>query len=198
MPENHGSDILWATEHGMVGVQRKEVKDLVASMGDGRLSKEVAQMQSLWLRVLIIEGRFRWTRDGEMVGNGYGQGVTRKALKGFLWSIRSKGIWVEFSNDEQDTVEVVGWLRAWSKKDKHTSLLTRPGPGSSSGWGKASEKDYALHLLTSLPGIGPGTASKIFDHFGKVPMRWTVTSEELMAVDGVGPVRAKKMQEVLE
>jgi len=50
VPEDYGSDFLWASPvFGLVGVQRKEASDFVASVMDGRLDKELAQMKQLGL-----------------------------------------------------------------------------------------------------------------------------------------------------
>jgi ERCC4-type nuclease len=71
-PERLGADVLWRSPHwGLVGVQRKEAADFVSSVHDGRLAKESQQMSRLGLAVLMLEGRFRWTTDGELA-TGYG------------------------------------------------------------------------------------------------------------------------------
>lgn len=198
-PERNGADILWATKgYGLVGIQRKELNDLVSSIHDGRLAKEVAQMQGLKLRGLIVEGRGRWTRDGALI-NEYTQSiVTKEQIKKLLLTVRSKGVWVDWTDNIEDTCETLRWLKDWSEKEAHTSLHTRPGPTGRDGWGTVSNKDYAIHLLTSMPNVGPVVAENILEHFGGVPLEWRVGKEDLMEVPGVGKVRAEKMMKVLE
>lgn len=194
--ERHGSDVLWGCQHGLCGVQRKEISDLVASMRDGRLGKEVAQMQPLeGLRALIVEGRPRWTTDGQLL-DSYTT-VTRDQLRGVLWTVRSKGIWVDWADDLTDTASLITALHAWSRKDRHDSLA-RAGPAPRNGWGQVGNDDWAKHFLTALPGVGPQLAERIIDHFAGVPMSWDVNEADLTKVPGLGKVRARRLIDALE
>lgn len=196
IPEEYGCDVWWVDERGqMGGVQRKEVKDLVASMNDGRLGKETLMMEPLTYKMLVVEGKMRWTRDGELV-DGWAK-VTRQQLRAFLWTVRSRGVWVEWTDDTKDTAQVVRWFQSWCAKEKHNSLTSRPGPRGDM-WGRVTSKDYAKHLLTSLPGVGPGLAERILSHFGGVPLRWDTDVIGLMEVDGIGKKKAEMLMKVLE
>lgn len=194
-PEHFGSDVLWAAAPvGTVGVQRKTVQDFLASVTDGRLAKEVSQLQVLDLRVLIIEGRPTWTVDGELV-NAYGQRWTRSQHRRFLWSMRSSGVWVDWSDDLADTVGMVRDLEEWTRKAKHGSLMRRPG--AKGAWGKATTREWGVHMLQGFDGIGSDTALRIWEHFNGIPLAWTVDEKELQRVHGVGKVRARRMVESL-
>jgi ERCC4-type nuclease len=188
--------MLWFDKQ-WIGVQRKEVSDLLSSVADGRLGKGCQQMQThCGIKVLIIEGDVRWTNNGEMMGRGeYGRKWTRKQWKGLLWSVRMKGIWVEFSDDIADTVEQVLWLKEWQDKGTHRALDTRPGP--SSVWGNPRNEDYQRHLVQGLPGVGYELAERIVGKFG-VPFTWSVSVEDLMTVPGIGRVKAEKIWAGLE
>lgn len=193
-PERFGADVLWASKLGTVGVQRKTISDMLASVTDGRLSKEVSQLQTLDLRVLVLEGRPTWTVDGELV-NPWGQRWTRSQHRRFLWSMRLSGVWVEWSDDLADTCALVKDLEAWSSKAKHGSLMRRPG--AKGAWGKATTREWSSHLLQSFDGVGADLAERILDKFGGPPLEWTVSQEELMRVHGLGKVKAKRMIDAL-
>ena len=79
-------------------------------------------------------------------------------------------------------------------KATHKGIMTRPKPTTL--WGTRNDRDFGIHVIQSFDGIGPGVAGAIFDRFG-VPLRWTVTKEELETVPGVGKKRAGKMWECL-
>lgn len=196
-PERHGADILILEPpvKGLFGVQRKEVKDLIASLDDGRLGKEVSQMQRLAIRALIIEGKMSWTNDGELMKDY--TSISRSQFRSLMYSIRARGIWVEWSDDLNDTVEVIQGMQKWASKSEHTSLLARPGP-KSTGWGRVTNQDWAVHILTSFPGIGVKTAQSIYEFFGGVPLRWEVTEKDLAEVPGIGKVRAERMVAALD
>jgi hypothetical protein len=51
--------------------------------------------------------------------------------------------------------------------------------------------------LQGIPNIGPGVAGAVFDHFGRVPLRWDVTEKDMMGVAGVGKKRVEQMMAAL-
>lgn len=195
VPERFGVDVLWAAKGiGTIGVQRKEFPgDFLASVTDGRLAKEVAQMQALDMRVLVLEGRGNWTVDGELI-TSWGQPWNRDQHRAYLWSIRSRGIWVEWSDDLEDTIHVVRRLEAWSKKVKHQSLNNRPGPKGL--WGRPTTREYQVHFLSGLPDVGAELAARILDTLG-MPVQWNVGEEDLLRVHGIGKVKARKLYAAL-
>ena len=194
LPERNGVDAFWAAQGKLWGVQRKEISDLLASRSDGRLEVELGQMKVLDVAVLVVEGRLRWTTDGELVDDW--MQLSRRQLRGMLWTVRNRGVWVEYTKDTNDTGELIEELMSWSQKDRHSGLRGRPGPQTN--WGHVADKDWAVHLLTSFKGIGPGVAGQIYEHFSGIPLTWDVTAEELMKVDGIGKVRAQALIAALE
>jgi DNA excision repair protein ERCC-4 len=195
LPERFGVDVLWTAHGSKYGAQRKTVADLLASVEDGRLSKELAQMKSSSIHAfLIIEGRVRWTDDGELMGNAWGRQWTRSHWWGLLMSVQEQGVgWFE-TRDVGETADCVRAIEAWSKKKTHGS--GRPGPKGI--WGTSpTDRDWGVHVLTSFPGIGPEIAGRVFDRGGRVPLEWTITMEELMATEGIGKKRAAAMIKAL-
>lgn len=194
VPEEYGCDVLWVTETGdMCGVQRKEFKDLVGSMNDGRLGKEVHQMEGLTYRMVVVEGKPKWTREGELM-DGW-TSVTLRQVKAFLWSVRNQGVWVDYTEDISGTVNCVKWFMDWTSKDKHTALLGRPGPRGD-GWGRVTNKHWQKHFLMSLPGVGSELADKILEYYGGIPFSLDTDVVELMQVYGIGKVKAQQIVDV--
>lgn len=193
--EERGADFLFTAKGQWVGVQRKEVQDFLASVADGRLQKELAQLQQCHHRILIIEGKVLWTTSGEMLGNGYGRTWTRKQWRAVLWGVRSRGIWVEFTDDISDTIITLDWLQGWFSKDSHSSLDRRPGPVSL--WGTPSNEDYQRHLVMGLPGVGPELADRIVRTFNGVPFGWRIEEGDLERVQGIGKKKAKTIYQTL-
>lgn len=197
LPERFGVDFWWFANGQHWGVQRKEVKDLIASVDDGRLSKELGQINRLDHAVLIVEGTVRWTADGDMIGEGWGRPWTYRQWLGMLAGVMARGVWVWQTSGTHETIAAIAALEAWSRKTKHQSLLKREA--LSSAWGRASNREFGIYMLTGLPGIGPEIASRVWEAAGKtIPWEWTMTEEELVAVDGVGTKRARGMLRALQ
>lgn len=190
-----GVDIWWCAKGKTFGVQRKTIPDFLASIHDGRLKTDRAKMRRLDHPILLIEGKVRWTLDGQLVTSGYGKTWTRTQHRNYLLSVQNDGIMVEQTDDLDDTILRVQEMRRWSEKE-HQSGKGRPKPVSS--WGKAGHREFQVHLLTSFDGIGTKAAEAILDHFGKVPMAWETDAKGLSQVNGIGPVRARRMMAALD
>jgi ERCC4-type nuclease len=194
VPEKWGCDIVMRTDKLWVGIQRKELKDLIASVQDGRLAKEVMQMSAcnrLHIKVLLVEGKAQWTTDGVFMSNGFGASWTLAKHRSILWSARLEGLWVDYTDS---IVETRIWLRMmeqWAGKAKHNALSRRPG--ALGVWGRPDSREWGIHTLQSFPGIGPETAASIYDHFGTLPLVWNVTEAQLLKVKGVGKKRAREI-----
>lgn len=189
--ELNGVDFMWDSRMGWVGIQRKEVKDLLASIKDGRLTREVAQMARLDMSALIIEGPMRWQPNGTLTVGRFGAMWTKKQQAGLEFSLQSQGIWILRSISISDTLKMVKWLYEWTSKEGHTFMRVRPKPVGA--WGTATNEDYQLHLLQGFSGVGPGTAQRILDRFGKVPLKWDCTAAELLEVEGIGAKRVQSL-----
>lgn len=195
LPEDYGADILWNSELGLVGIQRKEFPgDFLASVHDGRLYREFQQMRELDVAVLLMEGRPTWTTEGQLIRSNGGKRTTwnKTQHRNYLASVQLRGIQIQSTDSVADTVKFIVGFKEWTEKPDHTALVTRPGP-KGDRWGKVSNKDFQSHLLQSLPGIGPKQAEAIIQHFGGVPFRLAVSVEELMEVPGIGKGRAEKI-----
>lgn len=198
LPERYGCDVIWRAHGEWWGVQRKEVKDFLASMFDGRLAKEVGQMRGrITCPMLIMEGRLTYSNDGTLMNNSYGRKVTRQAIEGMVFSLHYEGVAVMHSDGVAGTAATIDNYARWSQKDSHTSLRRRPGPEVASMWGGATNQDWARHLLMGFEGIGPEVADAILKHFGGLPLAFMCTEKDLLSVPGIGPKRAKSMIDAL-
>lgn len=195
LPERYGCDVLWRAHDEWWGVQRKELADFIASVQDGRLAREVAQMKALPLSVVVIEGRIQYTSEDELMYNKRSQRITRGQFYGMQLSLWNMGVHIGFAADQADTARWIREFARWSVKGKHSSLLRRPGPVSM--WGNASDEDWAAHLLQGFDGLGLEKAKAIINHFGGVPLDWTCTKEEMMKVPGIGKIMAERMMNAL-
>lgn len=210
-PEKYGCDAIWRVfgddkeRAGWVGVQRKELADLLASIRDGRLGQQLRQMDPLKMAMVIVEGKMRWSTDGELVSgpashaksSANGRPWTKKQIAGVLWSIQAKGVWVYYTDSLDETIQAVQMFADWSAKDVHTGLESRGGP-KGDGWGRVQRIDWQRHLLMGLPGIGRELATRILNTIG-MPLgpKWENTEAAFNEVEGMGPKKIKAVMEIL-
>lgn len=192
LPETYGGDFLFACPHGLVAIQRKEVRDLIASIRGDRIARELGQSAALHQMVLLIEGDWGWNAAGMST---WVDGFSRAQYDGLLLSFQEAGWWVVFSSRIAETPAVLARVQSWFAKEHHGSLTQRPKSGAP--WGNAGNKAWACHLWQSFEGIGATVAGALYDALG-VPLRWTVTEAELLAVPGIGKVRAKALLAALD
>jgi DNA excision repair protein ERCC-4 len=183
LPEKHGCDFLWVQPGGILGYQRKTLPDLAASLQDGRLHYELDQIESsatLTHSFLIIESTLTRTIDGELVEAG----ISIQSVRSVIAKCSARGVGYLPSDSPRDTVAaILGVAKYVSSPSFHTTHRPKQLKNE---WGSVNSDAYALFLLQSFPNIGPKQAKAIYDHFGFVPIEWTVSASQLMEVKGIG------------
>lgn len=193
-PETFGCDVIMSSSAGWIGVQRKEVADLVASIYDNRLGEQVAKMQGLAEKVLLIEGTLNWSTEGVLLGDRWTK-LERSTLRKILWGLRKRGVWVDWSDDVADTARYLTELESWVRKKGHKGLGMRGA--ARSVWGRADNRDWQIFLLQGLPGVGPEMAERILDQIGMPIGLVPDAAARLTEVKGVGPRTVERIMEAL-
>lgn len=190
LPEKHGCDIFSTTPAGIVGYQRKTLPDLHASLLDGRLYKELAQLEATATVAhpyLIIESDLRRTTDGQLLEAP----ITIDAFRSVLCKFAAYNVAYLPTNSVFDTCQAIISTTKYISSPSFTHIR-RPKQTTNS-WGKKTSNSYALFLLQSFPNIGPSLAAAILKHFGHTPINWTVTADDLAKVPGIGKKRAQAL-----
>jgi ERCC4-type nuclease len=200
LPEEKGADILIYSKNGIYGAQRKSVPhDFIASVQDGRLTRETSLMPNeLKFYEIICEGKFRYFPNGHLaVDRKNPSRYTRKQITGIIFDIKFvKGINIEYTDDMDNTAQYLKWTYDRLNSSTHYGLLRRPSMNSV--WYVPSKEETQSWLLQSWSGIGPSTAEAIIKKFGRAPLRWTCSLEELSSVSRLGKSKAKELIESLE
>jgi ERCC4-type nuclease len=192
IPERKGCDFLWVAHGAWCGVQRKRIDDLYASVVDGRLTKELAQIrQGVDRCVFVIEGRTPTTLDG-MISTGR-DSRSYVSHVGVLLTLAEVGVVLQTDTAAQ-TGHAIAGVHRWTLADGHSTGRARPK--AAGRWGKASSREWAMHFLQGMEGVGPEIAANLFDAHG-LPMRWTIGLEDLLQVPGLGKVKARRLWEAL-
>lgn len=194
-PEKYGADFLMLSPlFGRVGVQRKEIKDLIASLSDGRLEREVWQQKRLDQAIWLIEGRLDWTTDGQLLSSSRSK-YTKSMHTGLLLSLCSNGYWTLNTSSVPDSIELLSALNRWLIKPSHTSLLRRPSLRTSYGT-KAARKDRQIHVMQGFDRIGYENARSIVEYYQGLPFDLGA-GVDLTDVPGIGKAKAEQITSVV-
>jgi ERCC4-type nuclease len=191
LPERHGCDILTATKVGIIGFQRKTLPDLVSSLQDGRLYYELNQLiasATVTYSYLIVESDLTTTPDNSYYTEA---NLSTGTLHSLIAKFYTHGVGFLPTHSPLHTVACCISVSRYHGSGK-SDIIHRPKQVSNE-WGQTTSRGYGIFLLQSFPGIGPKVAAAIYDHFGGVPMHWSVTAADLAAVPGVGRVRADSL-----
>jgi ERCC4-type nuclease len=187
----HGVDALLPTSLGLVGLQRKEIHDLFASAHSGRLGQQLNRMnESVAIGIVLIEGQPKWTVEGGILD---APGWSVPKYRGLLFSIQCRGYWVVHTRDLKDTVQTMEHIARWFAKSRHDTLSRMPNAKGKLGLPATREEKLAYVIQAIAPGIGPVVAMNIVHHFGRLPLRWDVTYDELLEVPKVGKGRVEDL-----
>ncbi len=156
-----------------VAIERKTVSDLISSMINKRLLKQLEELQQYKKRLLIIEGFDE--RELYSDSNDKNRGMNANAVRGLLLSILLKyEIPILFTKNYEDTAKFI--LVLSKKKEKETSLRVNKKT--------LNKKERLQFILESFPGIGPKTAKKLLSHFKTLKNIFNASEEELKEMVG--------------
>lgn len=137
-------------------IERKTILDLISSIINKRVFKQLEEIKQYPNHLLLIEGSFDNLEDNR--------------IKGFLLSCALKfQIPLIFSKDEKDTANYIRLIA--NKKEKVTPINPKK---------KANSPNQELEfILESFPKIGPATSKKVLKEFLTLKEIFNKTKEEL-------------------
>jgi len=167
------------TDFKKVGVERKEIGDLINSLGD-RISRQLQNMLGYYdFSILLIEGNISHTGNTMITDRG----ITRILLEGyrnFLRTWQDRGITLERTSSIGDTIMRLNELYAYYQKPTHTGGITRR---------QAGDPRY----LAFPPTVGFKTAEEILNTLGSLQSVANAELNTLTSISGVGPKRAENI-----
>lgn len=163
--------------------ERKAVSDFAASLIDQRLFSQAKRLSEQPLRAgFIIEGT---TEDWSTLG------VRREALQGALITLTLIfDLPVFRSLDPRETAQLLVYT------GHQFARLAEDVPRYRIYKAKR-RRTQQLHLLASLPSVGPDRAYRLLDYFGSVQACITATADELEKVPGIGPKTAAAIRDLV-
>ncbi len=166
-----------------IGVERKTQNDFINSIMDKRIINQLKLLrESFKIPLLVIEGSENIYSLRDFHPN---------AIRGMLASIAlDYQIPILYTKNPMDTASLLAVIaKRLEKNKKHISLLDRRKP--------LTLKEQQEFQIESLPGIGPALAKNLLKHFGSIHAIINAPEEELMQVEMLGPIKSKKIRELI-
>lgn len=142
-------------------IERKTVLDLISSIIDKRIFRQLEEIKQYENFLLLIEGNF--------------ENLDNNRIKGFLLSCALKfHVPMIFSENEKDTANYINILA--NKKEKVHSIKA---------YKKAQTPEQELeYIIESFPKIGPVTAKKLLKKFSTIQDIFNASEESLKTILG--------------
>jgi Fanconi anemia group M protein len=175
-----------------VAIERKTISDFIASMLNGRLQRQLEEIQQYENKLLLIEGieeqelysdkmdnlRFPseaireiapLCREGKCAREN--RRLSSNSIRGFLLSIllRHK-VPIIFTKDAEDSAKFIELI---ARKKKRSLLPTNIKKKS------LNKKERMQYILEGFPGIGPKTAVKLLEKFKSIKNIMNAPIEEI-------------------
>jgi Fanconi anemia group M protein len=162
-------------------VERKTRADFEQSIIDGRLFSQLPNLVSNYPRVLVVvEG----TSDEGRINHNALLGAYSTIIADF-------GVSLMFTRNLEKTAELVFALAKHEQRAKKQPMRIFAKRKTLT----ISQSQRAITEV--LPMVGPKLARALLEHFGSVEHIFSATEEELLAVDGMGPKRAKIIRAII-
>jgi ERCC4-type nuclease len=167
---------------GRLLFERKTLRDLAASLKDGRLFEQGVRLAASPLhKAIILEGSARDQTDS---------GMRREALQGALITLTLfLGIPLLRSVGPEESAGLM--LYAARRFDR---IARQTSPRLFKGKRPKGKRKTQMRILQSLPGVGPSTALKLLEQFDSVEAVLAADEQALLSVAGIGAGRAKAIR----
>lgn len=172
----------WFFTHNFkkIGIERKTVDDLVASIGD-KLNRQLENMLDHYdISMLLIEGNWRKATPSEnlIIRRGIIH-ETWDSIWNYLERWQDKGVRVQITLDEGHTIHRLNSLFALYQKEYSLSGRT---------------KEFADDRLLALPsGLRGETGIRLLQKFGSLKAIGNTHPTKFLEVEGVGTTRAESI-----
>jgi len=168
-----------------VAVERKTVRDLVASVYDSRLFYQAARLSAAYVRpFLLVEGD-----STEVV-------KAAKNMKSFYGAIANVsmayGLRLLYTANPKETAMAIAELLNHVRAKPLARMPSESPP-------KAKKTpQQQLYLVSSIPGVGRKLAERLLLKYGTPRRIMSLTAGELAMTKGIGWRRAEKIKELLD
>jgi ERCC4-type nuclease len=170
--------------------ERKTGSDFLCSLAQGRLFPQLAALlKSRFSPILLLEG------DPLLVSHSQ---MRPESIRGALAYIAATlRVPILPSSGPAESAHLIYAVAKRCQIGKVHGRVGQAPHGPPAGRRRATQSEQQLHILLSLPGIGPATARALCAHFGSLHDLLSADIAQLATVPGVGPSRAAALEQLL-
>lgn len=198
-----GFDFLLYTTSGPVAIERKSVPgDLLASISDGRLARELKAMreESKHQILLLGPGELIFDKDGHLLNGRVRTMWTKAGLYNLLRTIRYvEGIDIEppigYARTIDDMVLTVDQIQEYFDKKNHLSMKSRPGLQTE--WLAPIYEERVRYFYQGIPGISAIRARELESKFRSPIDLYNASYEDIQSIPKFGQVISTKIYNFL-
>jgi ERCC4-type nuclease len=171
-------------------LERKTGSDFLCSLAQGRLFPQLAALlKSRFAPILLLEG------DPLLVS---GSQMRPESIRGALAYIAATlRVPILPSSGPEESAHLIYAVAKRCQIGKVHSRVEKAAHGPPAGRRRSTQAEQQMHILLSLPGIGPITARALCKRFRSLRDLLNADTAQLAAIPGVGPARAAAMEELL-
>ncbi len=170
--------------------ERKTGSDFLCSLAQGRLFPQLgALLKSRFSPILLLEG------DPLLVSHSQ---MRPESIRGALAYIAAiLRVPILSSGGPEDSAHLIYAVAKRCQIGKVHGRVGQAPHGPPAGRRRATQSEQQLHILLSLPGIGPATARALCARFCSLHDLLSADAAQLVKVPGVGSARAAALEELL-
>ena len=168
-----------------IAVERKSVRDLVASVYDSRLFYQAAKISAAYARpFLLVEG------DSKEV-----EGLV-KNMRSFYGAIANVtlayGLRILYTANPKETAMAIAGLLNHARARPPAKMPMELPPKAK------SVPQQQLYLVSAMPGVGRKLAERLLAKYGTPRKVMSLTPAELALTAGIGWKKAEKIKEMMD
>ena len=163
-----------------VCVERKTLKDFVASIIDGRLFPQLIQLKQKYSKpILILEKGAQLDR------------ISQNAFFGALASVITDfNIPLIITESTEESAALLYVIAKREQTEKKKSVKVREGEKP------VNIKEVQKYILAGIPSVSAVLATRLLEKFGTLQNVFNASEDELLEVKGIGEVIAKRIKEI--
>ncbi len=184
-------------ELGIAGIERKKIpSDLLASIEDGRLRRElIAMREECDFSILLLHGKFRF-KDDILYDGKHPTRWNRKGIRNMLRTLEwVEGCFIEYAVDNIELVDTVHELAEYLDDKSHFSLKGRPGIQKI--WAVPTKLEKIVHFYDGLPGIAAVRARALALRFPDPLQLYEASVDDISSIRGFGKSAAIEIHNFL-